>query len=61
MIPLINYLLMAFESYGLIYFFDSFFDADPKIKKWILYLVCYAEIIAAISATSLAFPIMGAL
>ena len=59
MMPLIQYLLIAFESFGLIYFFDSFFDADPKIKKGILYLVCYAEIIAAISATSLAFPNYG--
>ena len=49
----IHYLLVAFEAYGIIYFFDSFMDSKRQGRKWLSYLLIYAEIIAAIFVTQL--------
>ena len=49
----IHYLLIAFETWGVIYFFDSFMDLKKSEKKWLSYLLVYAEIIAAIYVTQL--------
>ena len=49
----IHYILIAFEAWGIIYFFDSFMDARRQDKRWLRYLLVYAEIIAAIYVTQL--------
>ena len=49
----IHYILIAFEAWGIIYFFDSFMDARRQDKKWLRCLLVYAEIIAAIFVTQI--------
>ena len=59
MMPWIHYLLIAFETFGFVYFFDSFFDAPKKKYKWIAYLVLFAGAIVIITILVLLLPEYG--
>lgn len=53
MIHWIHYLLVAIETWGVIYFFDSFMDLKKPEKRWLSYLFVYAEVMAAIYITQI--------
>ena len=51
MMHLIDYLLIAIETWGVIYFYDSFMDHKMEGKKWLSYLFVYVATIASIYVT----------
>ena len=54
----IQYVLLAIESFGTIFFFDSFMDKRKPAIKLIYYPIIYAEILAIIYLTQL-IPVYG--
>ena len=55
----IHYLLIAFETFGFFFFFDSFFDLKDHKRLWIRYPLLYISIIAVILVLQALFPKYG--
>lgn len=59
MMSLIHYLLIGFETFGFVFFTDSFFDAKRNKLKWLIYPILYLGMIVIIFAVMTIFPVYG--